>query len=331
MSHHPKISVIVPVYNAAQHIERCARTLFEQTLNDLEYVFVDDCSTDQGIDRLKQIVEEYPERKQSVKIIVHDKNSGVATARNTGLKYASGEYIGWADSDDWVEFEMFEQLYYAVTINNADIVWCDYYMNYPEREERSNEFCNPEPVDCIKKLLSGEIMGAMWNKLVRRSLYDDHHIKFPDGLNMIEDLRVSIEFYCNASKVVYLGNALYHYVQRFNRVTAENLSKTKPNWEWIENVKGIERYLEQKGLDHFDNLLINRKITAKLNIIVQNTQLKDLKKWREIFTETNGKIWFIEMPCFYKLLAWSIEKKFDAITWLLVSIRRLRNIFKRTF
>ena len=94
----PLISIIVPVYNVSRYIERCARSLFEQSLNDIEYIFVDDCSPDNSIEILHQILSDYPSRMAQVKIISHEKNRGVAAARNTGLKLASGEFIAQCDS-----------------------------------------------------------------------------------------------------------------------------------------------------------------------------------------------------------------------------------------
>ena len=98
----PKVSVIVPVYGVEKYIERCARSLFEQTLDDMEFIFVDDCTKDESIEVLKRVIDLYPVRKDQVKIIHHAVNKGLSRARETGVNAATGDYIGHCDSDDWV-------------------------------------------------------------------------------------------------------------------------------------------------------------------------------------------------------------------------------------
>ena len=102
-----KVSVIVPVYNAGRYIERCLRSLFEQTLDSIEYIFVDDCSPDDSMDILKRVLDEYPERKDDVKILTHQVNTGQSGARRDGMRIASGEYMIHCDADDWVDTDSY--------------------------------------------------------------------------------------------------------------------------------------------------------------------------------------------------------------------------------
>ena len=105
-----KVSVLVPVYGVERYIERCARSLFEQTYPNLEYVFVNDCTPDGSVVVLKRLMEEYPERKPFVRIINHERNRGISATRNTALDYASGEFVSFVDSDDWLESNAIELL-----------------------------------------------------------------------------------------------------------------------------------------------------------------------------------------------------------------------------
>ena len=118
----PKISVIVPVYGVEKYIERCARSLFEQTLEDIEYIFVDDCTPDNSISILCKVLSDYPNRKKQVKILHHEKNKGLAQARQTGLKIASGEYIAHCDSDDWVDKDLYEIAHNKAKSESLDVV-----------------------------------------------------------------------------------------------------------------------------------------------------------------------------------------------------------------
>ena len=117
-----KVSVCIPVYGVEKYIEQCVRSLFGQTLKEIEYIFVDDCTLDRSIDILSKVLEEFPERKEQVKIIRHEKNSGLVAARNTALKYVIGEYVTHCDSDDWLKNDLLEKAYNEITEANADVV-----------------------------------------------------------------------------------------------------------------------------------------------------------------------------------------------------------------
>lgn len=124
-----KVSIIIPVFKVRNFIERCVCSLFEQTLTDIEYIFVDDASPDDSLDILKACLERYPDVRQ-VKIIGHEKNRGLTAARNTGLRYATGEYIAHCDSDDYADRSMYQKLYDKASETNADLVFCDFYFKY---------------------------------------------------------------------------------------------------------------------------------------------------------------------------------------------------------
>lgn len=123
-----KVSVIVPIYQVAAYIERCARSLLEQTLENVELIFVDDCSPDESMQILQTVLAEYPERRVKVRVVRHVGNQGLPAARNTGLALAEGKYIFHFDSDDWAENTLLERLYDAAEEADADFVWCDWYL-----------------------------------------------------------------------------------------------------------------------------------------------------------------------------------------------------------
>ena len=119
----PEVSVCIPVYGVEKYIERCARSLFEQTMTDgIEFIFVNDCTTDKSIEILERILAEYPGRQAQTKIIHHATNKGLVAARNTGLAHATGDYIIHCDSDDWVDLNFYESLYKKAVETGADVV-----------------------------------------------------------------------------------------------------------------------------------------------------------------------------------------------------------------
>lgn len=159
-----KVSVIIPVYNVGRYIEKCARSLFEQSLDDIEYIFVDDCSPDNSLSIVKFVSEDYPKRKNNIKYLVHDKNRGLTTTRNTGLAVATGEFIAHCDSDDWVDVAMYEKLYNHAVEENADVCFSNFNFVYGNRSETYE--CTSVYVDKIskqKKLLSFRINSKVEN------------------------------------------------------------------------------------------------------------------------------------------------------------------------
>ena len=165
----PKVSVIIPVYGVEKYIERCARSLFEQTLNDIEYIFVDDCSPDKSIEILEHIVEEYRPRftreKKVVRIERMLTNSGLPAVRKHGIQFSTGEYVIHCDSDDWVHPEMYERLYnYAVT-GDYDMVWCDYYRSDGKHNEYIHQESDTQAVNLVGNMLAGSrsrLIGSVW-------------------------------------------------------------------------------------------------------------------------------------------------------------------------
>jgi len=298
------VSVIIPFYNVSMYIDNCVKTLSEQTLKGIEFLFIDDCSTDDSLSVLECAVASYFKDTAQVKVIKHDRNRGVSSARNTGLANASGTFIGWTDADDNIEANMFELLYNRAIEVGADIVWCDFYNSYLDRADRISQLYLEDPLVCVKGLIKGELMGALWNKLVRRSLFEKNQIHFPDGLNMCEDLRVSVQLYHSAKKVSYLPQSLYHYIKhRSNSISVRSVNSTSVNLEWVENVKGIVRFLKEEKMQGISSDLMLLKLRPKNNLLVHGRNLTSFNQWTQIFPEANHFIWKTKLPLYYKILA----------------------------
>ncbi len=174
----PKISVIVPVYNVEKHVEKCVRSLFGQTLGDIQYIFIDDASPDRSIEKIKEVLREYPQRTSQCMFLKHTSNKGVAAARNTGLSASTGEYITYCDSDDWMTSNRLEQMYTAAIKNNADIVYGDFTMAYGDRiEEYRLPDCDWQ-ADKTKALQAYITFGwtTIWNLLARKDIYTNNNI-----------------------------------------------------------------------------------------------------------------------------------------------------------
>ena len=225
----PKVSIIVPVYAVEVYIGQCARSLFSQTWENCEFIFVDDGSPDGSVAVLEGVLsEEFPQLRSRVKIL-HEPNSGPQRARMAGLAEATGDYIIHVDSDDWVEPDYIKDLLEKAIEEDADVVYCDFYKEYPNRNKVYREgdvvpATGPVAAKCMHNSI---IRGYMWNKLERRSLYDLPSMFEPlHGYH--EDLVLQTQTLCKAEKVVHLEKPLYHYRRRRKgALTAGSLVKTR--------------------------------------------------------------------------------------------------------
>jgi len=207
----PKVSIIIPVYNVEKYIERCVRTLFAQTLDDIEYIFIDDCSPDGSIDVMLGVLEEYPQRKPQVKLIRHETNQGVGKSRQDGVDTAIGEYIIHCDPDDWVDLDMYEILYTKAKETDADLVLCDFIIESSKR----HKFVSQKPTSMDPQVVQCElflnIYGALWNKLIKRTCIIDNNIVFNNKLSLCEDLCYITGLLNNQIKIEHVSEYLYHY------------------------------------------------------------------------------------------------------------------------
>lgn len=212
------ISIIIPCYNAEKYIDRCFNSLLNQTIGfgQLEIIFVDDCSTDGTWKKLTSIEASYPE---SVMIIHCDENGRQGRARNIGLQYASAPYIGFVDSDDWTQPDMYEKLYGAITTFQCDIVLCRNWRDTalpdqilaPKITGDSNRLLKIDTIEKRKTFIAcGSIGYGAWDKLFRRDFLIQNNIFFPEGV-AYEDHFFSTLLYFYAESAYILEERLYHY------------------------------------------------------------------------------------------------------------------------
>lgn len=209
----PEISVIIPYHNAEGTISRAARSIMEQTLGSrLETIWVNDGSTDGSVDALRRALECRRPEAPSVIELAHKRNRGSAAARLTGLQAASGKYIIFCDADDYVEPDAYESMAAKATESGADMVVCDYYTENGGEKKRWQGMRSPGKL--TTDLLRGKAHGALWNKLVSRSLYDRIGPLWTEGTDMWEDIWVTSRLAFKATNIAYLPQPLYHYVRR---------------------------------------------------------------------------------------------------------------------
>lgn len=281
----PKVSVIIPVYKVEKFIARCAESLLSQTLENVEFIFVDDASPDGSIGLVEECMARHPER--NARILVHPENKGLPAARNTGLAAASGEYVFHCDSDDYADPGMLESMYGEAVRNDADIVWCDWYLTFGHNERYMTQPAYGSPMEALKGMLSGAMKFNVWNKLARRSLYTDNGITFPAGYGMGEDMTMMMLFAC-AKKVTYFPAAFYHYV----KTNTEAFSRTYSDRHLAElryNIDRIEQYMKTRFGGRLYTELAFLKLDAKFPFLLSGDSSK-LKLWTEWYPEANRYI-----------------------------------------
>ena len=241
-----KVSVCIPVYGVEKYIDRCARSLFEQTMRDgIEFIFVNDCTPDKSIEILEQILSEYPHRQEQTKIIHHKQNGGLVAARNTGLSHASGEYIIHCDSDDWVELDMYEKMYLAAKEADADMVYCDYVREMPENKNVYSGGTSLSAVALQNEIADRKTMGTLWNRLYRREIASaDYSEVCPDNIIFCEDMLRNMFMLQCTKKIVHVSQALYHYAYNPNSITHTQGQKLAENAYASQKI--LEKYFHDE-------------------------------------------------------------------------------------
>ena len=204
------ISVIVPVYNMEQYLERCINSIVDQTYRNLEIILVDDGSTD----RSPRMCDEYAAKDGRIKV-VHKVNGGLSDARNAGLQVATGTYIGYVDSDDWIEPQMYQRMYEACIEHQAQVAVCRYakiYRDHVDREGKG-QVTVFDREDILKIYLTDQpeyvVYNSVWSKLFAREVVEG--VLFPVGKNS-EDIMYTTKAFCKLEKAVYIDECFYDYV-----------------------------------------------------------------------------------------------------------------------
>ena len=286
------VSIIVPVYKAEKYIRQCVDSLLAQTYRNIEVILVDDGSPD----NCGKICDEYAAKDSRVKVI-HQQNGGVSVARQTGIDHATGEYSIHADPDDWVELNMIEELVAKAVANNADMVICDFYRE--SKSEKTYDCQNPgddlSASAVLRKILSQQLHGSCWNKLVNRSRIEG--IGFtPEDLCILEDELYNIRILARKIKVSYLPKALYHY-----RIDNEDsLCNTISDKSFKSKVKAVSE-IESFCLANVAGIAFFDFIPIKRNVLFDALRTKRYEVLRELYPEQKEAMINSGTP--YRLLA----------------------------
>lgn len=314
------ISVLVPVYNVEPYLSKCLDSILAQTYRDLEIILVDDGSTDQS----GQICDRYAEKDPRIRAF-HTENRGLAAARNLGLRKALGTYIGFVDSDDWIEPDMYECLRKTAKETNADAVECGYIIEFAKTRKRypsvNRTVCGMDAVDA---LIQGEIREQVWNKLWKRHLFEN--ASFPEGRNF-EDIATVYKLIRNA-RVTGIDRFLYHYVQRKTAISHSRDIGNLADY-WSAHRERHETLRDQVGEESAEKLLqkcaiaIIRTWAWYLKSEKAPSRITEMQTFvREHYSRFGSKEWPLQLRAGIFLARFNNRFSF-AVAYLLNQMKRL--------
>ena len=271
-----KVSVLVPVYGVEKYVGQCAKTLFGQTYNDIEYVFVDDCTPDNSISIIQQVLSEYPYREPQMHIIRHDRNRGLGAARKTALAAATGDFVLNVDSDDHLPLDAIEKLVARQQQTGADIVSGNYSSDFENGTIVAHHEWHGDRDVCLKlMLIQHTLLPHIWARLIRRNLYVEHGITSVEGINMAEDLALTPRLIHAATSISYVKESTYYYRDDSSASTFANqlsrkhiISLLKANQKlWVyfreKDVKGKFLFALEIGMMNTYHLALKSGLALK--------------------------------------------------------------------
>ncbi len=320
----PKVTVIIPVYNVAAYVEKCAESLFEQTLDELEILFVDDCGPDNSIELVRKTLEKYPSRAMSTKILKRPSNGGLAAARKFGLEHASGDYIIHCDSDDWVDLDLYEKLYNKAIESDADIVVCDEIHECTDGPHLKKEPDLPDNCKTVVKDWYGKTIGMFChNKLIKRSLYVDNHIEPWEGLNMWEDNALITRLFYFGGKLAQIHDSCYHY----NR-TNVNAMTSGYGIKQVEQMVGVANGLtdffnSKQDAKEFEKTVMAFQFLARINFVTDS--FDNYKRYSTTFPGSEKIMTELDPNAFSSKGRFRFNMVKNHLGWLFVLMFKVKN------
>lgn len=294
-----KVSVIVPVYNTAEYLDRCLESLVNQTMNEIEIILVNDGSTDNSQIIIDRYLKAYPEK---VKSIIQN-NSGQASARNEGMKIAKGEFIAFVDSDDFIQIDAYENVYNYAKINDLDIACFDFWEIKGENRYKSCYYKNLNCENDIVKYIIYET--SPWNKIIKRKLIEDNKLKFVEN-HIYEDLELIPTLVLYTNKIGFINEYYYNYIIR------ENSTMRKKNYDdKLKNIypvmNSLYRKLEKSYYKELEYLYIEHLLHgASMRFMEYKESENEIqtiyKIMKEKFPDWRKNYYYKQMDIKYKII-----------------------------
>ncbi len=286
----PAVSVIIPVYKVEPFMARCARSLFGQTLEDIEFIFVDDCTPDGSIGAMRKVLEEFPQRKDQVTVYRMPRNSGQAAVRMQGMALARGEYIIHCDSDDYVDADAYAALYGKARAEDLDVVTCN--LATVGQDGRLIERFQGECTS-VARMLEGRQRWNLVCRLTRRTLCED--LTAPVS-NVGEDMVISVQTQLKARRTGHVDRTLYFYCMREDSITnTEGREALVARWESLmKNARLLVGLLEDRyGYTGEEPEIVHFKYKCRRMLMPLVHIPEYRRRWKNTFPEVDRKVLFL--------------------------------------
>ena len=267
----PLISIVIPVYNVERYIERCVDSVLCQTYKNIEILLINDGSTDNS----GFLCEKLANKDSRIKVF-HKINEGLSATRNFGVEQSNGQFVGFVDSDDYIEEDMYEKLFNAIQSSQADMAECSLtriYKNYSETFYNGDNFqIDLDAEGYVREYIDNvRLYGSAWCKLLKKEIAEK--VKFPVG-KIYEDCFYSLDLVKYLKKVTVISDSLYNYYIREGSITTKSFSHS--DMDYIECINSWEDYIDNY-FPQFKQLMLKRKVIAYLSIFNQTLELRQRK------------------------------------------------------
>ncbi len=271
------ISVIVPVYNVEKYLDKCIESIVNQTYKDLEIILVDDGSTDSS----PKICDEFADKDERIKVI-HKQNGGVSSARNIGLEHAKGDFIGFVDSDDYIDSNMYELLLNDLIVNNSDISVCSAFLVDNNNETKPDNIVKTQVLNKEEavKFLSYKMNNSLWNKLFRKDFFES--CRFEEGHTHGEDHLILLHILKNVQKVSFVEDSLYYYVQHSDSTTGAKFNRRSFDQVYMKDA--LYDYVKENFpyvSDYYRKLCFTARVNMCRKIIISNSEEEFAQEFNE--------------------------------------------------
>lgn len=289
MKQNIKVSILVPFYKVEKYVGRCVESLFTQTYQNIEYVFVNDCTPDKSMEVISKFMQKYGV-EEKCKMIVHEENKGISASRNDCLDNMTGDYFLFIDSDDYIDQNMVELLVEVAVKENADITGCGYIEEFADHSVEHPQRYTNDHNEMMRAITLLTLKGVMWKLLVRSSIVTEHRdeVRFIPDRNMVDDYLFCCQIFYYAQRFAGVDKCMYHWVQyNPNNYTHTTVFAVESQ---AAAIRMTESFYRKKGVyDVVEESLLQRKFVSKLPLLLNNN-CRDVQRWRELFPESND-VW----------------------------------------
>lgn len=324
MSSIPQITVIIPMFNAAQSIEKCLQSLIKQTYTAFIIHLIDDGSTDETY----TICQRFAKKDERINLF-HKENSGVSLTRQFGLAQVTTPFFIFCDADDYVDSDYLRLLYNAINQGNSDIAICSYIEEF---ENNSQIIATPHfqhTFDLIDSFLQDKVWGVTWNKLYKTKIVRDYHIKFVPHLQMWEDLTFTIDYCLHTKKVTCIDKPLYHYVKT-NTQSITSKENIRKKIDRVKSIKHFENTMKSIGVEEtFHNSLVKVKFHICRTFLNKDFTEERMNHFLTSFPEIfNDKYFIRNYPISYIMIKLGLVKYLNIECFIKEYKNRLRSCIK---